>query len=322
MDKEQQNLPEEAEGYRQKTSKTWTFYALAAATTAAGLFFLLVMSVLSLRWINPSVTAFTLQENWQEVGIERYSLRVNWTPADEIPEHMKWAVIASEDQLFREHAGFDLDSIREAWEERQDGGRTRGASTISQQVAKNLYLWPGQSFFRKGLEAGITLLIELFWPKERILEVYLNIAEFGPGIFGIGKAADFFYGLSPSRINPDMAARMAAVLPSPKRMRVEPPSPFTQERSRWILRQMTQLSGLRYVPDTSSPQGIEDDRDPFTGNEKLAAEKDTLAMDTDSLPPAPDLETDLNIDTTGFNPGTLNLPDSLREDTIADTTGF
>ena len=219
---------------------------------------MLLMSVLALRWVDPFATRYTLREDWKALESERYNLRDFWVSADEIPEHLKWAVVASEDQLFWEHRGFDVESIKEAWDDRQEGERIRGASTISQQVAKNMFLTPSQTMFRKGVEAGITVLIELFWPKERIIEVYLNIAEFGPGIFGIGKAADVFWNIPASQINADKAARLAAVLPSPKRMRVEPPSPYAYERSRWILRQMTQLTGVRY---TGSKTGVSEEAD-------------------------------------------------------------
>jgi len=211
--------------------------------------------ILSLRWVNPPVTAFTLQEDWQELEMERYNLRDYWVQTDDLPEHLKWAVIASEDQRFYEHRGIDWEAVDEALEERRSGERVRGASTITQQVAKNLYLWPAQSFFRKGIEAGIALTIDFMWPKERILEVYLNIAEFGPGIFGVGMAAEHFYGVHTSEIEPESSAIFAAVLPNPKRMRVEPPSPFAEERSHWILRQMTMITGTPYVDITVTDPG-------------------------------------------------------------------
>ena len=211
--------------------------------------------ILSLRWVNPPVTAFTLQEDWQELEMERYNLRDYWVQGDDLPEHLKWAVIASEDQRFYEHRGIDWEAVDEALEERRSGERVRGASTITQQVAKNLYLWPAQSFFRKGIEAGIALTIDFMWSKERILEVYLNIAEFGPGIFGIGMAAEHFYGVHASELEPESSAIFAAVLPNPKRMRVEPPSPFAEERSHWILRQMTMITGTPYVDITVTDPG-------------------------------------------------------------------
>jgi len=233
-------------------------YIWAVLSVIGGLFMILLISVASLRWVNPPVTSFTLLENWESLEAERYNLRDHWVPSDEIPDHMKWAVVASEDQLFWEHNGFDMESIREAWEDRQDGIRSRGASSITQQVAKNLYLWPAESYIRKGIEAGITVLIEFLWPKERIMEVYLNIAEFGPGIYGIGKASDDFFGQPPGELQPEVSARFAAVLPNPKRMRVEPPSPYAKERSQWILRQMTQLSGIAYIkPDLETIEAEE-----------------------------------------------------------------
>ncbi len=239
----------------------WRRALIISLAVVVGLFLILLISIIALRWVDPSVTSFSLREDWQELGTERYNLRDWWVSQAELPDHLKWAVIASEDQNFQQHWGFDVESIQEALEERRERVRHRGASTISQQVAKNLYLWPGESFVRKGIEAGITILIELFWPKDRILEVYLNIAEFGPGIFGVGKAADIYFGLSPAQLEPDMSARLAAVLPSPKRMRVEPPSPYTQQRSGWILRQMTHLTGISYLPPVAEEP--EDDPDPL-----------------------------------------------------------
>lgn len=222
-----------------------------ALSLFVGAMLFLVLTLLMLRWINPPFTSFTLQENWEELGQPRYSLRVHWVEWDRLPDHLKWAVIASEDQRFWEHHGLDLEAIGSALEEQTERGKVRGASTITQQVAKNLFLWPARSWFRKGIEAGLALLIELLWPKERILEVYLNCAEFGPGLFGVGRATEVYFGTVPEKLEPDASARLAAVLPSPKRMRVEPPSSYTRERSRWILRQMQQLSGVSYLPESN-----------------------------------------------------------------------
>ncbi|MFU8859386.1 MAG: monofunctional biosynthetic peptidoglycan transglycosylase [Cyclonatronaceae bacterium] len=216
---------------------------------------LLLCSVVALRWVNPAFTSFTLREDWENLNRERHNLREYWVKADELPDHLKWAVIASEDQRFYEHSGLDWMAIETALDERNRGIRQRGASTITQQVAKNLYLWPGQSWVRKGLEAGISVLIELFWNKDRIMEMYLNIAEFGPGLYGAGKATSIWYGKAPTGLSPVESARMAAVLSSPKRMRVEPPSPYTIERSSWILQQIKQITGTEYrpvVPDEPS----------------------------------------------------------------------
>ena len=221
-------------------------------------FIVMISLVVALIWINPFATSFTLREDWDTLNKESYSLRTYWVSYDEIPEPMKWAVIAAEDQLFWEHHGFDVESIQEAWDERQEGTRSRGASTISQQVVKNLFLSPSTSFVRKGIEAGITVFVELFWTKDRILEMYLNIAEFGPGIFGIGKAAEVYWNIPATKLNADKASRLAAVLPSPKRMKVEPPSPYAYTRSRWILRQINQLTGRSYIqPNPSIPNVID-----------------------------------------------------------------
>jgi monofunctional glycosyltransferase len=242
-------------------TKRWRRFLIVCLAAITVLFLILLTSIISLRCVNPPFTSFTLRENWEELGSERYNLRDWWIPRDELPHHLKWAVIASEDQNFHNHRGFDFESIQEAIDERREGVRHRGASTISQQVAKNLFLWPGTSYLRKAIEAGITILVEIFWSKDRILEIYLNIAEFGPGVFGVGKAADEYFGISPADLKPDMSARLAAVLSSPKRMRVEPPSPYTQVRSEWILRQMTHLTGISYLPPIADEP--EDEPDPL-----------------------------------------------------------
>ncbi len=221
---------------------------------------LLLGTVFSIRWINPSLTAFTLQEDWDKLEVERYSLREYWVDYDSIPDNIKWAVVASEDQLFWEHSGLDTKAIEKALDEKEKGERVRGASTITQQVAKNLFLNSSKSYVRKGIEAGLALSIEVMWPKERILEVYLNIAEFGPGVYGVGKATNHFFDKDAQYLKADEAARMAAVLPNPKRMRVEPASPYVEKRKSWILRNMMNLSGVAYykkpvpeqAPDSST----------------------------------------------------------------------
>lgn len=248
--------------------------------------------IVILRSVNPPFTSFTLREDWAALEKTSYDLRSYWIGYEDIPDHMKWAVVAAEDQLFWSHNGFDVKSIQEAWDDHQSGRRTRGASTISQQVSKNLFLSGSQSFIRKGVEAGITILIEFFWTKERILEVYLNIAEFGPGIFGIGKAADVFWSTTPNNITSDQAARLAAVLPSPKRMRVEPPSPYAYQRSRWILRQMRQLTGRSFgapqpaIPTTPSTPDSIDQAPSYDHFEKFVEIDDIIVLpDTTGQPP-------------------------------------
>jgi len=192
--------------------------------------------VLVLRWVPPPTTAVMLLDPDARVNLD-----YEWTEWAGISSNVPIAVLASEDQKFPTHSGFDLESIRDAIDDSQNGERLRGASTISQQVAKNLFLWNGRSFVRKGIEAYFTVLIELTWPKQRILEVYVNVAEFGTGIFGVGAASRRFFAKSPAAIIDSEAALLAAVLPSPKRLRADRPSAYVRERQRWILGQMRRL---------------------------------------------------------------------------------
>ena len=191
-------------------------------------------AVLPLRWIDPPTTAFMLQDRSNRPGMK-------WVDWDQIGDALPTAVVASEDQKFPNHFGFDTKSIRDSVEEYADGGSLRGASTISQQVAKNLYLWPGRSFLRKAMEAYFTVLLELGLPKQRILEIYLNVAEFGPGIYGVGLASDVYFDRPPIALSDSDAALLAAVLPSPKRLHVANPSAYVRERQNWILDQMQRL---------------------------------------------------------------------------------
>lgn len=151
-------------------TKSWKKYLKITAGIILGWSFWFCMLILALRWVNPSVTAFTLQEDWDALDKDRYSLRENWVPAEELPDHLKLAVVASEDQRFYEHWGLDLGAIEDALEEKEQRGRVRGASTITQQVAKNLFLTSAQNYFRKGIEAGIAALIDLFWSKSGSLK--------------------------------------------------------------------------------------------------------------------------------------------------------
>jgi monofunctional biosynthetic peptidoglycan transglycosylase len=202
-------------------------------------------AILAWRWMDPATTSFILQRKMSELmaGGAASDVQQQWVEWPAISRHMGLAVMASEDQRFPDHWGFDLDSIQSAIEERRSGGRSRGASTISQQVAKNLFLWPGRSWLRKGLEAYITVLIELFWTKQRILEVYLNVAQFGDKTFGVGAAGRRFFGKRASALSAREAALLAAVLPNPVRMRADQPSPYVRQRARWIQGQMRRLDG-------------------------------------------------------------------------------
>ena len=206
-----------------------------------------VGAVVVLRWVNPPTTAFMLGdriEAWRD-GDAKYRLRHEWVAWPRIPAAMRLAVVAAEDQTFPTHHGFDLKSINDALEDRESGRRVRGASTISQQVAKNLFLWPGKNWIRKGLEAWFTVLIEALWTKQRILEVHLNVAEFGHGIYGIGAAATIFFHKPATRLNASEAALLAAVLPNPARLHVEKPSRYVRSRQQWILTQMGRMGGLK-----------------------------------------------------------------------------
>ena len=208
-----------------------------------------VLLVLLFRFVHPPTSAFMIRERVLSLTEKsnRPAVQFQWVGWDSISPNLPLAVVAAEDQKFPHHHGFDLESIEAAMKTNQKGGRTRGASTISQQVAKNLFLWPGKSYFRKGLEAGFTVLIELLWPKKRILEVYVNVAEFGEGIYGARAASAAFFGKTPDRLSAREAALLAAVLPSPKRMKAHRPSPYVQGRADWIEQQMAQLGGTAYV---------------------------------------------------------------------------
>jgi monofunctional biosynthetic peptidoglycan transglycosylase len=205
--------------------------------------------VLSFRWIDPPTSAFMLETRLRAMseGDRTYRTDYEWVNLERISPYAAIAVIASEDQQFPFHAGFDLNSIRESVRASERGKKLRGASTISQQVAKNLFLWNGRSFVRKGVEAWMTVLIELTWPKERILEVYLNIVELGKGIYGMEAAARRFYHKPAARLTSSEAAVLAAVLPNPLRMHADRPSAYVLTRRDQILGQMRALGGVSYL---------------------------------------------------------------------------
>ena len=214
-------------------------------------------AVLLFRWVDPPTSAFMVRERLvaPRTGAKAYTIRYRWVDWAQTSPHIRVAVVAAEDQNFPAHYGFDLKAIDDALADRERGRRVRGASTISQQVAKNLFLWPAQSWVRKGLEAYFTVLIETLWPKQRILEVYLNIAEFGRGVFGVGAAADVYFHKRAARLNEYDAALLAAVLPSPKRMRVNAPSSYVRSRQQWILGQMRGLGGTALLKELEEVPG-------------------------------------------------------------------
>lgn len=211
--------------------------------------FLSILSVLLLKWINPPITSIMVQRKIEALVSwnDRQMIAYEWFSYDDISEQMAIAVIAAEDQNFPFHFGFDFEQIEKALEQHERGRRLRGASTITQQVAKNLFLWEGRSFIRKGFEAYFTVLIELLWSKERILEVYLNIIETGDMIFGVGAASQIYFKRLPSKLTRNQAALLAATIPNPKRFSARNPSGYIFRRQSWILGQMSSLGGVEYL---------------------------------------------------------------------------
>ncbi|MGH8269027.1 MAG: monofunctional biosynthetic peptidoglycan transglycosylase [Steroidobacteraceae bacterium] len=217
---------------------------------------LTVLPVLLLRWIAPVTSAFMLEARVQALraGEKGYRTDYHWVSLERISPYAAVAVIASEDQTFPFNYGFDFHSIRSAVRAAQRGKRLRGASTISQQVARNLFLWPGRSFVRKGIEAYFTVLLEALWPKERILEVYLNVAQFGRGTYGVEAAARRVYHEPAAHLSASQAALLAAVLPDPVHWHVDRPSRFVSWKQQWILVQMRHLGGAAYLREVRQGQ--------------------------------------------------------------------
>lgn len=214
-----------------------------------GIILLSIFSVILLKWINPVTSSIMIQRKINALVTfkERQIIAYEWFSYDKISKQMALAVVAAEDQNFPTHFGFDIEQIEKAIKQHERGRRLRGASTISQQVAKNLFLWEGRSFIRKGLEAYFTLLIELLWSKERILEVYLNITEMGDMLFGVGAASQIYFKKTPDKLTSSQAALLAAVIPNPIRFSVKHPSSYILRRQGWILDQMGSLGGIEYL---------------------------------------------------------------------------
>ncbi|OCG66552.1 monofunctional biosynthetic peptidoglycan transglycosylase [Gilliamella sp. Imp1-6] len=210
-----------------------------------GFVLLSIFSTLVMRWMNPPFGSMLM--------IERKIMHWNtpqqriWKDLDEISDNIKIAVIASEDQNFPAHWGFDFNAIRLALDHNQNSKKIKGASTITQQVAKNIFLWPTRSWVRKGMESWFTLWIELFWSKERILEVYLNCAEWGEGIFGIEAASQYYFNVSADHLTSQQASLLAAVLPNPRRWSPITPNERVKKRAKWIHAQMSNLGNKDYL---------------------------------------------------------------------------
>ncbi|MDF1588973.1 MAG: monofunctional biosynthetic peptidoglycan transglycosylase [Gammaproteobacteria bacterium] len=205
-----------------------------------------LVTVVPFRWLNPPVTMVMI-DRWLASSNQQFKLKQTWLDWDTIPKQAALAVVTSEDQRFPLHQGFDIDAIFHALESSSNGKKLRGASTISQQVARNVYLWTGRSWLRKGLEAWFTLLIELTWGKQRILEVYLNIAEWGEGVFGLEAASQYHFGKTVRQLSPMQSALLASCLPSPLRYNPARPEQHIRDRAVWNLQQQRRLGGVRWL---------------------------------------------------------------------------
>jgi monofunctional biosynthetic peptidoglycan transglycosylase len=238
-------------GQRSQGLKGW-IRRIGTWALRLGLGFLGLTGVLVLffRFVPVPGSTLMLERRWTawREG-EPYASRHAWRPLEEISPAMGVAVIAAEDQLFADHFGFDWNAIEKAVAHNERSRRKRGASTLTQQTAKNLFLWPSRSWVRKGFEAWFTLALELGWSKRRILEVYLNIVEFGDGIYGVEAAAQTYFRKPAKHLSASEAALLAAVLPNPHRFKVAAPSEYIRGRQAWILRQMEQLGGAQVVRD-------------------------------------------------------------------------
>jgi monofunctional biosynthetic peptidoglycan transglycosylase len=232
----------------------WLKRILVGLGWAVGLFLALHMVlVLVFRFVPVPVSGLMVQrrvEAWS--GSKPYASQHQWVPLEEISPSLGAAVIAAEDQTFADHFGFDWQAIEKAIQHNETSRRKHGASTVSQQTAKNLFLWSSRSWVRKGFEAWFTLLIEAGWSKRRILEVYLNIVEFGDGIYGAEAASRTFFGKPAKRLTPSESALLAAVLPNPRKFKANAPSDYVRGRQAWILNQMRQLGGEQVVKELGS----------------------------------------------------------------------
>ncbi len=226
----------------------------------AALFFVSfsILLVLVLRWLPVSYTPLMFIRVVEHTGEGKSGIRHSWVNANDISNHLQLAVICTEDQNFLRHHGFDFESIQKAMDEAEEGGRTRGASTISQQTAKNVFLWPSSNFIRKGFETWFTVLIEIFWSKQRILEVYLNSIEFGDGIYGCEAASEFFFHKHASQLSEMEAVRLAVVLPNPIKYNVAKPTAYILRRQAWALSQVHNWGGTLTFHENETPVGKSD----------------------------------------------------------------
>jgi len=216
--------------------------------TALWFFGLSIAMVIIYRFVPVPITPLMVIRMVEQAFDSEKDVRLSkdWEPISNISKNAPQAVIASEDQKFLDHNGFDIQAMEKAWENNKKGKRVKGASTITQQTVKNVFLWPSRSYLRKGLEAYFTVLVEFFWSKERIIEVYLNVIEMGDGIYGIEAASQAYYKKPALKLNRSQAAMIAAVLPNPRRWTPTKPTGYIRGRQSWILRQMNNLEPVGF----------------------------------------------------------------------------
>lgn len=225
------------------------FKKIVSVATRVFLWFLMVsvLWVLVYRFVNPPITLLMVLRNIERKTDGKPSkMEKDWVDFEDISDNMKRAAVSAEDQLFLKHIGFDVKAIEKAFQTNKKGKKIKGGSTISQQTAKNVFLWPGRSWIRKGFEAYFTLLIEMLWSKERILEVYLNVIEMGDGIYGAEAAAQAYFGKSCTRLSRSQAALIAACFPNPRRWTPKRPTTYIKHRQYLILKNMRRLGPLDF----------------------------------------------------------------------------
>jgi monofunctional biosynthetic peptidoglycan transglycosylase len=246
------NIPKDEQG-----SPRWGLYVRRLVFRLALWFFGVTIGLVLLYAVLPvPVTPLMLQRCWEQSRDDSREVRLkhDWVPFKEISPHLQLAVVCAEDQTFLEHVGFDFEAIEKAYEHNKKSKRKRGASTISQQTAKNAFLWPSRSWLRKGLEVYFTFLIETIWSKKRIMAVYLNSIEFGDGIYGAEAAARHFFGKSARELNRQESALLASVLPNPLKYRVDAPSANVRQRQQWVIGQMRMWGGKIDYEEPNTPK--------------------------------------------------------------------
>jgi monofunctional biosynthetic peptidoglycan transglycosylase len=246
------NIPKDEQGRLR-----WGLYLRRLVLKLTLWFFGITIGLVLLYAVVPvPVTPLMLQRCWEQSLDDKRDVRLkhDWVPFNELSPHLQLAVVCAEDQTFLEHVGFDFEAIEKAYEHNKKSKRKRGASTISQQTAKNAFLWPSRSWLRKGLEVYFTFLIETVWSKKRIMTVYLNSIEFGDGIYGAEAAARHFFGKNARELNRQESALLASVLPNPLKYKVEAPSANVKQRQQWVISQMRMWGGKIDYEEPNTPK--------------------------------------------------------------------